>query len=188
MQPICAQPCVQGGGEESTWGEAHAAAGMQPQAPAARCTARRQLEAELRRQLGSARCAALEGGRSELENAVARFALSDALLTLAEVAAPEDEELAYQMAVGGWAGVLGGCALAPLRNACCCASAALPVHVPCRRGGPARFCGALCFGAAGRGLCAGLRPHANQMTSPAISRPQHGHHLDGSTSDMILVS
>jgi hypothetical protein len=44
----------------------------------------------------------LEGGRAELEAAAARYALSDAMLSLAEAAAPEDEDLAYQMAVGKW--------------------------------------------------------------------------------------
>lgn len=63
-------------------------------------TLHRNIENELRRLLGSARCAALEGGRAELEAAAARYALSDAMLSLAEVAAPEDEELVYQLAVG----------------------------------------------------------------------------------------
>ncbi len=62
----------------------------------------RQLENELRRLLGSVRCATLGPGRAELEIAAARYAVSDALLSLAEVAAPDDEDLAYQMAVGGF--------------------------------------------------------------------------------------
>lgn len=42
----------------------------------------------------------MQGGRAELEAAAARYAISDALLSLAEVAAPEDEDLAFQIAVG----------------------------------------------------------------------------------------
>lgn len=60
----------------------------------------RQIENELRRLLGSTRCSALDGKRAELEAAAARYALSDAMLSLAEAAAPDDEDLAYQMAVG----------------------------------------------------------------------------------------
>jgi hypothetical protein len=63
------------------------------------------IEEELRRLLGPVRCAALTGGRAELEQAAARYLISDALISVAE-AATADDELTFQVAVGEWLEIL----------------------------------------------------------------------------------